>query len=130
MIVSIIIFADEIKICPWTDWGNDVISFKVKVRRPGESFAGRPYEYWRQLGQQLGPGRHEVPDADEHGTVYLDTPSQDEIEEIRRAEKNSLTLADFENAPMPDRPVIDRLPEDWHRPGPGRHEVADEGSTQ
>jgi hypothetical protein len=99
MTVSIVIFADGIKIYEWTDRGNDVISFKVRVRRPGESFAGRPYEYWRRLGQQLGRGRHEVPD-----------------------EESPLTVEEFLKAPIPDRPVEDRLPEDWQKLGSGERE--------
>jgi hypothetical protein len=65
MTVSISISGDEITIREWFDRGNDVIGWKVRVRRPGESFAGQPYEYWRQLGQQLGPGWHTVPEIED-----------------------------------------------------------------
>jgi hypothetical protein len=36
------------------------------------------------------------------------------IEMIRRAER-PLTVEDFLNAPIPDRPVEDRLPKDWQQ---------------
>jgi hypothetical protein len=122
--------SDQITIREWFDRGNDVIGWKVRVRRPGEFFAGRPYEYWRQLAQQLGAGWHEVPDADEHRTVFLNTSSPDVIEKIQRAER-PLTFREFENAPMPDRPVVGSLPEDWQQPGPGGHTVPEtEGGKQ
>jgi hypothetical protein len=97
----------------------------IRILRPGGSFAGRPYEYWRQLGSgahEVPDGaEHEVSDAAEHRIIYLNMPSPEEIEAIRRPEKAGLTIEHFLKAPMPDRPIIDRLPEDWHRPQRGGH---------